>query len=46
MSQSLVLLMMDEGQIFDSVKMREWLQVRRGVVPVPSIELNQAILVR
>ena len=46
MSQSLVLLMMDEGQIFDSVKMREWLQVRRGVVPVPSIEFNQAIRVR
>ena len=46
MSQSLVLLMMNEGQIFDSTKMREWLEVRRGVVPVPSIDLNQAIIVR
>jgi len=38
--------MMNEGQIFDSTKMREWLEVRRGVVPVPSIDLNQAIIVR
>lgn len=46
MSQTLVLMMMDEGQIFDAAKMRAWLAVRRGAVPVPSIELHEAIVVR
>lgn len=46
MSHSLVLMMMDEGQIFDAVKMREWLSTRRGAVPVPSIGEQEAIVVR
>ncbi|WP_178392045.1 hypothetical protein [Pseudomonas putida] len=46
MSQSLVLLMMNEGQIFDSPKMRAWLEVSRSQVPVPSIDLKQAIIVQ
>ena len=39
-------MMMDEGQIFDAVKMREWLAARRGAVPVPSIGVHEAIVVR
>lgn len=46
MSQALVLMMMEEGQIFDSAKMRAWLHDRRIAVPVPSIEMHEAILVR
>ena len=44
MSQSLILLMMEEGQIFDTERMREWLVSRRDVMPVPSIDHGQAIL--
>ncbi len=46
MSQALILVMMEEGQIFDTARMREWLTTRRSVVPVPSIELHHAILVQ
>lgn len=45
MSQALILEMMDEGQIFDTERMRQWLVARRDVVAVPSIEPHQAILV-
>ncbi|MBA6060387.1 MULTISPECIES: hypothetical protein [Pseudomonas] len=44
MSQSLILLMMEEGQIFDTERMRQWLVVRRGQVPVPAIDHEHAIL--
>ncbi len=44
MSQTLILSMMEEGQIFDARKMREWLDGQRGRVPVPSIEVHEAIL--
>ncbi|AGN81751.1 MULTISPECIES: hypothetical protein [Pseudomonas] len=46
MSQALILVMMEEGQIFDTARMREWLAARRVLVPVPSIDHTQAILAR
>ncbi|HDS0916632.1 TPA: hypothetical protein QEM85_000600 [Pseudomonas putida] len=46
MSQALILVMMEEGQIFDTARMREWLAARRALVPVPSIDHTQAILAR
>ncbi|MDZ5602819.1 hypothetical protein SJI00_08535 [Pseudomonas sp. RP23018S] len=46
MSQALILQMMDEGQIFDSTKMRAWLTAQRGAVAIPSIEFSHAILVQ
>lgn len=46
MSQALVLHMMDEGQIFDAARMRDWLTLRRAQVPVPAIEPHEAIIVR
>jgi len=46
MSQALILAMMDEGQIFDTARMREWLAARRVLVSVPSIDQPQAILAR
>ncbi|MCO7505910.1 MULTISPECIES: hypothetical protein [unclassified Pseudomonas] len=45
MSQTLILAMMDEGQIFDACKMRQWLEMRRGVMPIPTIDVHEAILV-
>jgi len=45
MSQSLILVMMEEGQIFDTERMRAWLASRREEVSIPSIEHHQAILV-
>ncbi|MQG95615.1 hypothetical protein F6X59_23270 [Pseudomonas sp. MN1F] len=44
MSQSLILRMMEEGQIFDAERMRQWLTSRRDVIPVPCIDHGQAIL--
>ncbi|CAM3838920.1 hypothetical protein CCOS865_02456 [Pseudomonas reidholzensis] len=46
MSQTLILTMMEEGQIFDARKMRLWLEMRRGVMPIPNIDLEEAILVQ
>jgi len=45
MSQSLILVMLEEGQIFDTERMRAWLAARREEVSIPSIEHHQAILV-
>ncbi|QXH54294.1 hypothetical protein KSS94_12005 [Pseudomonas fakonensis] len=45
MSQALVLRMMDEGQIFDAQRMRDWLAGRRVEGEVPVIELHEAIVV-
>nr|WP_314480149.1 hypothetical protein [uncultured Pseudomonas sp.] len=44
MSQTLILAMMEEGQIFDTARMREWLMANRNSMPVPSIDRAQAIL--
>ncbi len=44
MSQALILTMMEEGQIFDTARMRQWLLVSRDSMPVPSIDRAQAIL--
>lgn len=46
MSQALILLMMDEGQIFDTGQMRQWLTNRRDQEAVPVIDERQAIWVR
>lgn len=46
MSQVLVLAMMEEGQIFDAEKMRQWLGMCRNVARVPTIEPHQAILMQ
>ncbi len=44
MSQSLILEMMEEGQIFDTERMRAWLVSRRQLMPIPTIDASQAIL--
>lgn len=44
MSQSLILPMMEQGQIFDTSKMREWLTTQRSLMPTPIIEPHHAIL--
>lgn len=46
MSQTLILTMMEEGQIFDARRMRQWLELRRGVIPIPTIDLDEAIMVQ
>lgn len=46
MAQALILLMMDEGQIFDISLMRQWLTARRDMEAVPLIDHRQAIWVR
>ncbi|MFJ4349234.1 hypothetical protein [Pseudomonas sp. NPDC089401] len=46
MSQALILSMMDEGQIFDAEKMRQWLQLQRSVEAIPTIAVHEAILVQ
>lgn len=45
MSQALILLMMDEGQIFDTGKMRIWLDKQRDFEEIPTIGLSEAIWV-
>jgi len=44
MSQALILVMMEEGQIFDTERMRAWLVSRRELMPIPTIDHSQAIL--
>jgi hypothetical protein len=46
MSQALILMMMEQGQIFDTPRMRAWLASRRDQGAVPSIERSHAILLR
>ncbi|MFV3402731.1 hypothetical protein ACNFIC_02075 [Pseudomonas sp. NY15463] len=46
MSQALILMMMEQGQIFDTPRMRAWLASRRDQGAVPSIERSHAILMR
>lgn len=45
-SKSLILRLIEQGQIFDVARMRDWLAERRQLVDVPSINTHQAILVR
>jgi hypothetical protein len=44
MSQALIFLLMEQGQIFDVERMRYWLQAQRGMVRVPCIGAQDAIL--
>jgi hypothetical protein len=45
MSQALIRVMMEEGQIFDTERMRKWLRTRRNLEPIPAIDHAHAILV-
>jgi len=44
-SDELILALMDQGQIFDVAKTRGWLDDRRTVAAIPSIEMHEALLV-
>ncbi|WP_166362473.1 hypothetical protein [Pseudomonas akapageensis] len=44
-SCALVLMLMEQGQIFDVHRMRVWLAAKREFVDVPSIEIHEALLV-
>lgn len=44
-SDELILALMDQGQIFDVSKTRAWLGARRSEIAIPSIEIDQALLV-
>lgn len=43
-SDDLLLALMDQGQVFDINKTRDWLNSRRGGGLTPSIEMDEAIL--
>ncbi len=43
-SSDLVLILMEQGQIFDVDKMRIWLAERRKLVAIPVIEVHEALL--
>jgi hypothetical protein len=44
MSQALIVLLMEQGQIFDVARMRCWLKAQRGLNSIPSICAQDAIL--
>jgi len=44
-SDALILALIDQGLIFDVAKTRGWLDNRRRVVAIPSIEMHEALLV-
>lgn len=44
-SSALVLMLMEQGQIFDVHKMRVWLAERRELVDVPLIQIHEALLI-
>ncbi|WP_179027738.1 MULTISPECIES: hypothetical protein [Pseudomonas] len=44
MSHALIMMMMEEGQIFDTRRMREWLKIRRRVTLKPTVDVLEAIL--
>lgn len=44
MSRTLVVGLMEQGQIFDVEKMRLWLKQQRSIDAVPTIERHQALL--
>lgn len=43
-SDELLMMLMEQGQIFDVSKTRRWLDSRRGEGAVPSIEIHEALL--
>lgn len=43
-SDSLVLMLMEQGQIFDIEKARAWLRSRRGERSIPTIEAVEGLL--
>jgi len=43
-SDELLLTLMDQGQIFDVIKTRNWLESRRKEGVTPSIEIHEALL--
>ncbi len=38
-------MLMQQGQIFDVSKMRCWLELKRKIVRIPTIEVYEALLV-
>lgn len=44
-ADALILTLMEQGQIFDVDKTREWLPRQRLKVAVPCIEIHEALLV-
>lgn len=44
MSHALIMMMMEEGLIFDTRRMREWLNRRRRVTLKPTVDVLEAIL--
>jgi hypothetical protein len=44
-ADALVLTLMEQGQIFDVGKTREWLANRRRIESVPCIEVEEALLI-
>lgn len=44
-ADALVLTLMEQGQIFDVEKTREWLANRRRIESVPCIEVEEALLI-
>ncbi|MHC8407619.1 hypothetical protein [Pseudomonas sp. TMB3-21] len=45
MSDELILALIDQGQIFDVVKTRGWLDRQRMQVAIPAIVKSEALLV-
>ena len=45
MANALVLTLMEQGQIFDVAKSREWLANKRLMEAMPCIEIEEALLV-
>lgn len=44
MSRALIFCLMEQGQIFDVVKMRLWLRRQRSIEAVPTVQLHEALL--
>jgi len=44
MSHALIMMMMEEGLIFETRRMREWLNRRRRVTLKPTVDVLEAIL--
>ncbi|WP_053120786.1 hypothetical protein [Pseudomonas sp. P1.31] len=44
-ADELLLILIEQGQIFDVGKTRGWLDSRRAEVAIPSIEFHEALLV-
>ncbi|GFZ63075.1 hypothetical protein PSE10B_46880 [Pseudomonas amygdali pv. eriobotryae] len=46
MSSALVFTLMEQGQIFDTERMRTWLRAQRCEVSLPIIDIDEALLAR